>query len=117
MKILMTSVTTMGCNAAKQAPRIDRLDVPKAIEDLLRRHGHEVERRPVIPGEALPAVDAAWINLGTNPSGPGAKHAPGAFWAVHQAITRGLPTVIFFEDWQLDRIAQGFRYVAKTGPR
>ena len=112
--VLMSGVTGWGSGASTRR-RIDYFNVPMEIRRLLERHGWAVEHRPVAPGERLPQVGAVWINLGSAPDSLGAKHTLGTLWAMHEAIARELPLVMFFDDWRLDKMASGFRYFAKRG--
>jgi hypothetical protein len=116
MRLLMTGFTKQACNDTKRK-RVERIEPNTEMAGLLRNYGWDVTQRPVVPGEDLSDFDAVWVSIGSPPGSTGAKHAPGGLWTLNYASERGIPTVIYVEDWDGNKLRNGFRYFAKTGVR
>lgn len=107
MKILMTGFTALQINTDRRT--IQKIDVPALIAKAMRDNGHEVDWRKVNPGEDLSSYDAAWINLAPLNSLNGRQGAMGALYA----LSSGLPSVGFFDDWQFNTVFNGAKAMVK----
>ena len=107
MKILMTGFTALQINTDRRT--IQKIDVPALIAKAMRDNGHEVDWRKVTPGEDLSSYDFAWINLAPLNSLNGRQGAMGALYA----LSSGLPSVGFFDDWQFNTVFNGAKAMVR----
>jgi hypothetical protein len=99
----MTGFTSLQVNTERRT--IQKIDVPASIVAALEEHGHTVDWRRCTPGEDLSSYDVMWCNLAPLNSLNGRAGAMGALWA----LSSGLPTVGFFDDWQFSTVFNGAR--------
>jgi hypothetical protein len=104
MKILVT-----GCNA----PQVGSKRLPlsyatgcRALVSTLQSLGHEVDWRPVVPGEPL-AHDRVVCYV-TPPHALTAQYTYGMLWA----LSRRPDAVVALDDWQTREIVSGYRTFA-----
>lgn len=107
MKILVTGMT------AKQVGSTRAFDLSRnclTVVHHLREGGHEVDWRPVVPGEDLSAYERVVTYLGP-PNALSSIHLYGVLWALHSR-----PDALFaLCDWQIRQIVTGTRSVVKSG--
>ena len=103
MKILMSGFTALQINSTRKT--IQKIDVPASIASALSEAGHEVDWRRIEPGEDLSSYDVIWLNLAPLNSLNGRQGAMGSLYA----LSSGIPTVGFFDDWQFNLVFNGAR--------
>jgi hypothetical protein len=103
MKILLTGFTQRMTNSQKL--RYDYLTSVYILRDALRRLGHEVDHRPVTPGEDLSGYDRALVGIGPTKSFT-ARFVPGSAWAYHQLPGR---VILYCDDWSIEKTGYDFR--------
>jgi hypothetical protein len=99
----MTGYTPLQLNSPF-AGRIAKINVPRAVVDVLRELGHEVDGRLVEVGESVELrYDLAFINVAPVNALNGRMGAIGSLWT----MTRKLPTIVHFDDWQFQQVFNG----------
>jgi hypothetical protein len=100
MQILFTGCSQRQVGVGRNTLGIV-LNIPALIKCLVDL-GHEVEWRPVVPGENLSLYDKVFVTL-QNPNSITSSHLFGAIWAYQ---TRP-DAIIFIEDWQIHSAVNG----------
>jgi len=115
MKIFLTGSTPQQANMMKRAVAVDRLNMPAHIYSALIEMGHEVEWRAAEAGK-FPDCDLIWTTL-FPPCTMVAPYAMANSWLIHEAVTRGVPVVMFFDDWQYSSVWNQYKTMSNTGKR
>lgn len=104
MKILLTGCTNIQA-LAERRQRYTYVLLYDMVHDGLVELGHEVDWRPVTPGEDLKGeYDLALVGLAAMNGFLTSTHKWGALWAASQ-----LPHAVVFDDWQVKGICGSIR--------
>lgn len=107
MKIFMTGMTPLQI-ASPRAGRIQKINNPKALVELLREMGHAVEWRATEVGEPIQDdFDLQIVNVGPINSINARMGGLGALWA----LSCRMPTIVHFDDWQVDATFNAMNYL------
>lgn len=82
------------------------------IRDLLIERGHTVDHRKVRLGEDIDGYDAL-ITAMLTPMSIGSCNLLGALWA----MSRGMPTLMYMDDWQVQALFGGMEVVGRVGEK
>jgi len=99
MKILITGVTGTGCGKGFMGGKRSIVTTVHAVLDILRQE-HEVDHRPVRPGECLDEYDRVIVVPATL-GGFASCYLMGAAYAAEVAMER---TIYLLDDWQCAKI-------------
>ncbi|HLZ10545.1 MAG TPA: hypothetical protein VKT80_18305 [Chloroflexota bacterium] len=113
MKILYTGFTPLQVCSERAGKVTQKINVPRALRDLLVEDGHEVDWRVVRVGESLRKYDALFVNIGPIQSLNARMGALGSLWALSQY----LPTIIHFDDWQVYQVLQQLESFLRLGDK
>jgi hypothetical protein len=110
VKILATGCSPREVNS--QYRQIEMADVPAAMVRACRELGHEVDWRKVPLGEEGVADRYDFVLGLLSPiTSLNGRHGLGFLWA----LDRGLPTTVFFDDWQVAQAINSYASFAGRG--
>lgn len=112
MTILLTGGAKTQTGVEMKWRRLQIGKIPTLIFDQLQELD-DVVRRPVEVGESLEAFDAIWVCM-TPLTSLKCQYGPGMMWALYEAWSKKIPLVVYFDDWQVLQVFNGFRTFSRT---
>lgn len=115
MNIYATGMNPVDCNALKREPRVAIFQAFGEMLGCYLRNGDNVVWQRTKVGDAFPPdTDAVVVSM-LLPRSLNCPYALGAMWAVHQAIMKNLPLVLYLTDWAFFKATSEYRSIAKQG--
>jgi hypothetical protein len=113
VRILVTGCTPLQINSPHPGRRAQKINVPRALVEHWRSQGHTVDWRLVEVGESIEYdYDLLLVNVAPIGSLNGRVGALGSMWS----LTRKIPTLIHFDDWQFRQVFLNFTTLINRGP-
>jgi hypothetical protein len=107
MKVLMTGMTLQQANRAERV-RLSYCSNPTLLARAIRTAGHELDWRPVTPGETFDGYDCMIVGL-ANMLSFGSRYALGAIWAAGFSNTAYL-----IDDWNVGAVDGSIKGTARS---
>ncbi len=114
MKILLTGMTATHVGSTRRM--MGFTSSTQMYAELLRKAGHTVEQRSVVPGEDLKKYNRVIVGIAP-PNALNARHVYGALWAMRCGLDSKYSTLTYFNDWNVRVCLSGFKTQSNSHER